>query len=112
MDKALRRAARLIEIAELTAAETICKEILTSFPKNSKALRGYQRMKSTDVVTRPEGSAPPPQQMQAVMALCHQRQFTEVLSKLDLLLEAFPDASTVYNLRECSRVKRKINGIF
>ena len=103
VDKALRRAARLIENAELTAAETICKEILTSFPKNSKALRGYQRMKSTDVVTRPEGSAPSPQQMQAVMALCHQGQFTEVLSKLDLLLEAFPDAPAVYNLQGASR---------
>ncbi|MDB2424097.1 tetratricopeptide repeat protein, partial [Paracoccaceae bacterium] len=102
--KALRRAARLIENAELTAAETIYKDILTSFPKNSKALRGYQRMKSTDVVTRPEGSAPSPQQMQAVMALCHQGQFTEVLSKLDLMLEAFPDASTVYNLQGASRV--------
>ena len=103
VDKALRRAARLIENAELTAAETIYKDILTSFPKNSKALRGYQRMKSTDVVTRPEGSAPSPQQMQAVMALCHQGQFTEVLSKLDLLLEAFPDASAVYNLQGASR---------
>ena len=75
VDKALRRAARLMKNAELTAAETIYKDILTSFPKNSKALRGYQRMKSTDVVTGPEGSAPSPQQMQAVMALCHQGQF-------------------------------------
>ena len=103
VDKALRRAARLIENAELTAAETMYKDILTSFPKNSKALRGYQRMKSTDVVTGPEGSAPSPQQMQAVMALCHQGQFTEVLSKLDLLLEAFPDAPAVYNLQGASR---------
>jgi len=103
VDKALRRAARLMKNAELTAAETIYKDILTSFPKNSKALRGYQRMKSTDVVTGPEGSAPSPQQMQAVMALCHQVQFTEVLSKLDLLLEAFPDAPAVYNLQGASR---------
>ncbi len=85
LDKALRRGGRLIENAELTAAETIYKNILTSFSKNSKALRGYQRMKSTDVLTRPEGSAPSRQQKQAVIALCHQGQFAEVLSKLDLL---------------------------
>ena len=103
VDKALRRAARLIENAELTAAETIYKDILTSFPKNSKALRGYQRMKSTDVVTRPEGSAPSPQQMQAVMALYNQGQFTEVLSKLDLLLEEFPQVPVLYNLQGSSR---------
>ena len=53
-------------------------------------------------MTRPEGSAPSPQQMQAVIALCHQGQFTEVLSKLDLLLEAFPDACAVYNLQGAS----------
>ena len=103
VDKALRRAARLIENAELTAAETIYKDILTSFPKNSKALRGYQRMKSTDVVTRPEVSAPSPQQMQAVMALYNQGQFTEVLSKLDLLLEEFPQVPVLYNLQGSSR---------
>ena len=103
VDKALHRAARLIENAELTAAETIYKDILTSFPKNSKALRGYQRMKSTDVVTRPEGSAPSPQQMQAVMALYNQGQFTEVLSKLDLLLEEFPQVPVLYNLQGSSR---------
>ena len=33
VDKALRRAARLMKNAELTAAETIYKDILTSFPK-------------------------------------------------------------------------------
>ena len=103
VDKALRRAARLIENAGLTAAETIYKNILTSFPKNSKALRGYQRMKSTNVLTRPEGSAPSPQQKQGVMALCRQGQFAEVLSNPGLLLEAFPDVSTVYNLKGASR---------
>ena len=103
VDKALRRAARLMKNAELTAAETIYKDILTSFPKNSKALRGYQRMKSTDVVTRPEVSAPSPQQMQAVMALYNQGQFTEVLSKLDLLLEEFPQVPVLYNLQGSSR---------
>ena len=92
VDKALHRAARLMENAELAAAEKIYKDILACFPENSKALRGYQRLKSTDVMTRPEGSTPSPKQMQAVMALCHQGQFTEVLSKLDLLLEVFPDA--------------------
>ncbi len=102
VDKALHRAARLMENAELAAAEKIYKDILACFPENSKALRGYQRLKSTDVMTRPEGSTPSPKQMQAVMALCHQGQFTEVLSKLDLLLEVFPDASAVYNLQGAS----------
>ena len=102
VDKALHRAARLMENAELAAAEKIYRDILACFPENSKALRGDQRLKSTDVMTRPEGSTPSPKQMQAVMALCHQGQFTEVLSKLDLLLEVFPDASAVYNLQGAS----------
>ena len=103
MDEALRRGARLIENVELTAAESIYKDILTSFPKNSKALRAYQRMKSTDVVTRPEGSAPSPQQVQAEKALYNQGQFTEVLSKLDLLLKAFPQVPFLCNLQGSSR---------
>jgi hypothetical protein len=41
--------------------------------------------------------------MQAVMALYNQGQFTEVLSKLDLLLEEFPQVPVLYNLQGSSR---------
>jgi tetratricopeptide (TPR) repeat protein len=96
-------AVRLLRQQAFSDWQAPLRDLGLKIPHTTKPRRIAKKHKAARSLTRPEGSAPSPQQMQAVMALCHQGQFTEVLSKLDLLLEAFPDASAVYNLQGASR---------
>jgi len=96
-------AVRLLRQPAFSDWQAPLRDLGLKISQTTKPRRIAKKHKAARSLTRPERSAPSSQQMQAVMALCHQGQFTEVLSKLDLLLEAFPDASAVYNLQGASR---------
>ena len=45
INKALRSAQNHLISGQISEAEAIYKEILTKFPKNKKAIQGYQKLK-------------------------------------------------------------------
>ena len=45
VDKALRKAQSHIKVGELAEAEKLYKQVLAKFPKNKKAIQGYQKLK-------------------------------------------------------------------
>ena len=45
VDKALRRAQNYLKAGELAEAEELYKQVLAKFPKNKKAIQGYQKLK-------------------------------------------------------------------
>ena len=46
VDKALRKAQNRIKVGELAEAEKLYKQILSKFPKNKKAIQGYQKLQA------------------------------------------------------------------
>ena len=46
VDKALRKAQNHIKAGELAEAEELYKQVLSKFPKNKKAIQGYQKLKA------------------------------------------------------------------
>ena len=44
VDKALRKAQSHIKVGELAEAEKLYKQVLAKFPKNKKAIQGYQKL--------------------------------------------------------------------
>ena len=46
VDKALRKAQSHIKAGELAEAEELYKQVLSKFPKNKKAIQGYQKLKA------------------------------------------------------------------
>ena len=51
VDKLLRKAHLHINAGEVVQAEEIYRHILTKFPKNKKAIRGYQKLKNSQQAT-------------------------------------------------------------
>ena len=45
VDKVLRKAQSHIKVGELAEAEELYKQVLLKFPKNKKAIQGYQKLK-------------------------------------------------------------------
>ena len=46
VDKALRKAQSLVKVGELAEAEALYHQVLSKFPKNKKAIQGYQKLKA------------------------------------------------------------------
>ena len=46
VDKAIRKAQSHIKAGELAEAEELYKQVLSKFPKNKKAIQGYQKLKA------------------------------------------------------------------
>ena len=46
VDKVLRKAQSLMKAGELIEAEELYKQVIFKFPKNKKAIQGYQKLKA------------------------------------------------------------------
>ena len=102
VDKALRQAQSHIKAGELTEAEELYKQVLFKFPKNKKAIQGYQKLKGG---IAPEGSStsePSQEQVNELVGLYTHGQFEEVLSKLKPLVSLFNKAVSLHNLQGAS----------
>jgi len=99
IDKAIRKAQSHIKAGELAEAEDLYKQVLSKFPKNKKAIQGYQKLKGG---IAPEGSStsePSQEQVQELLSLYNQGEFEEVLSKVRPLISVFSKAITLFNLQ-------------
>ena len=61
VDKALRKAQSHIKAGELAEAEELYKQVLSKFPKNKKAIQGYQKLK-VGMTSKGSSTSEPPQE--------------------------------------------------
>ena len=96
VDKALRKAQSHLKAGELAEAEALYKEVLSKFPKNKKAIQGYQKLK---LGITSSTSEPPQEQVQKLINLYNQQQFEAVLSKVEPMTGLFPKAIVLFNIQ-------------
>ena len=61
VEKALRKAQSHIKVGELAEAEELYKQVLSKFPKNKKAHKGYQKLKA-GITSKGSSTPEPPQE--------------------------------------------------
>ena len=79
--KSLARAKKHLKAGDLSEAEKTYCEILAKFPKNKKAIQGYQRLKSGLPVKASSGREPPKEQVRELIELYKAGKFEETLAK-------------------------------
>ena len=109
VDKALRQAQSHLKNGELAEAESLYKQVLSKFPKNKKAIQGYQKLKTGITLKGSLGNEPPQEQIDELISLYSQGQFEAVLSKAKPLLGLFPKAIILYNLQGASNAALRRN---
>lgn len=97
VNKALRKAHVHVKSGEFSAAEVIFTAILLSFPKNKKAIQGYQELRSRTNSNPATIVVSLPKQVQELITLFNQGLFEEVLSKAEPLIEIFPKEVVIFN---------------
>ena len=102
VDKALRKIQSHMKAGELAEAEELYKQVLSKFPKNKKAIQGYQKLKAGIVSKGSLKSEPPQDQIDELISLYNQRHFEAALSKLKLLTSLFPKALVLFNIQGAS----------
>jgi hypothetical protein len=75
VDKALSKAQIHTKAGELVEAEELYKQVLSKFPKNKKAIQGYQKLKAGVTSKASSNSKPPREQVQELTNLYNQRQW-------------------------------------
>lgn len=99
---ALRKAQSHVKAGELIEAEELYKQVLSKFPKNQKAIQGYQKLKAGITSKGSSSSEPPQEQIKELVRLYDKRQFEEVLAKVRPLVSVLPKAITLQNIRGAS----------
>ena len=110
VDKVLRKAQSHIKAGELTEAEELYKQVLSKFPKNKKAIQGYQKLKLGMISKGLSTSEPPQEQVENLLSLYNKRQFEELLAKVKPLISLFPKTIELYNLQGASNALIERNG--
>ena len=83
-------------MGELAEAEELYKQVLSKFPKNIKAIQGYQKLKAGLTSKGFSSSEPPEEQIQKLEMLYNHGRFKEVLSKVKPLINLFPKIKILY----------------
>ena len=102
VDKALRKAQGHIKAGELAEAEELYKQILSKFPKNKKAIQGYQKLKAGLTSKASSSSELRQEQADELIDLYNKGQFKKVLSKIRPLVSLFPNTIFLHNLQGAS----------
>ena len=105
VDKVLRKAQSHIKAGELTEAEKLYKQVLSKFPKNKKAIQGYQKLKVGRISKGLSTSEPPQEHLENLLNLYNQGQFEKLLAKIKPLISLFPNTIQLYNLQGASNAR-------
>ena len=109
VDKVLRKAQSHIKAGELTEAEELYKQVLSKFPKNKKAIHGYQKLKAGMISKGFSTSEPPQEHLENLLNLYNQGQFEKLLAKIKPLISLFPNTIQLYNLQGASNARIEKN---
>ena len=99
IDKAIRKAQSHIKAGLLVEAEELYKQVLSKFPKNKKAIQGYQKLKGGIASEGSSTSEPQQEQIQELINLYNQGQFVKALDKAKPLIGLFPHAIHLHNIQ-------------
>ena len=102
VDKALRQAQSHIKVGQLAEAEELYKQVLSKFPKNKKAVQGYQKLKAGITSKGSLNAESPQEQIDELISLYNQDRFQEVLSKVKPLIGLFPKVIFLFNIQGAS----------
>ena len=98
VEKTLRKAQSHLKAGELAEAGTLYKAILSKFPKNMKAIKGYQRVNSGVTAHKSPSFEPPQDKIQALLGLYHNQQFEDLFATAKNLARQYPNSVLIYNI--------------
>ena len=98
VDRALRKAQSHIKAGELAEAEELYKQVLSKFPKNKKAIQGYQKLKAGITSKGSSTPEPPQEKVQELISLYNQGQLTAAIDQAQILTQQYPKAFFVWNI--------------
>ena len=102
VDKAFRQAQSHLKAGELVEAEELYRQVLSKFPKNKKAIQGYQKLKAGITSKGSFGNEPPQEQIDELINFYSLGRFEEVLSKVKPLIGLFPKVILLFNIQGAS----------
>lgn len=105
--KILQEAENYIKDGNATAAEELYRRILSKFPKNKKAARGYQKLKTAMPLNNSLNAQPPREQILKIIEIYNQGHFQQVLSKAIELLNLYPDSFELHNFQGTANANLK-----
>ena len=108
VDKVLRKAQSLMKAGELAEAEELYKQVIFKFPKNKKAIQGYQKLKAGITSKVSSKSEPTHEQVQELIDLYNYGQFEKILKKVKPLIVVFPKAAVLHNVQGVSNAALQI----
>ena len=100
----LRKAQRHVKAEEFAKAAILYREVLSKFPKNKKAIQGYQKLKAGIASISSLDSIPPKEKIDELLRLFNSGQFEEVLSRAKLLISLFSSTLSLLNIKGASEV--------
>lgn len=98
VEKTLRQAQSHVKAGEIAEAEALYKQVLEKFPKNKKAVEGYQKLKAGVSSISAKETEPPQDQIKKLIKQYNQRQYKNVLFKVQALINFFPNSTLLYNI--------------
>ena len=95
--KLLNQAEKEIKAGDLESAKSCFQTVLNSFPKNSKARLGIEKLKNKTHIRKKQSSLPS-EQITRVLNLFNSGQVQEALITLKLLNNEYPNVPLIFNL--------------
>ena len=109
VDKILRRVQKHIKAGELAEAEEVYKRVLYKFPKNKKAIQGYQKLKAGLSFTGTLRHEQRKDQIEELVGLYNRGQFEELVAKGKPLSKLFLNSAEIHICLGESYKKLKMN---
>ena len=97
-DKALRKAQNHIGAGELAEAEELYKQVLFKFPKNKRAIQGYQKLKARINSKGSLNSEPHQAALDQIIGLYNQGQLKKTVLLAESLSEQYPNTLLVFEI--------------
>ena len=107
VDDLLRKAQSHSRSGKIGEAEELYKQVLRKFPKNKRAILGYQKLKAGITHKDQLSSDPPHEQLQELGTLNNHGQFEEALSKIKSLVSVFPKSIALRHIQAASNTGLK-----
>ena len=107
VDDLLRKAQSHSRSGKIGEAEELYKQVLRKFPKNKRAILGYQKLKAGITHKDQLSSDPPHEQLQELGTLNTHGQFEEALSKIKSLVSVFPKSIALRHILAASNTGLK-----
>ena len=98
LDQALKLAKKKEKAGLTIEAKSIYRDILTKFPKNTKAVEGLKTLQTKKSMGASHVEDPPQDQVQSLIDHYNKAQLQQALQQADFLIQKFPKSALLYNI--------------